>query len=166
VSPTIRRAQRSNLSPHRAETGVRPHSPAMNQRRTIRQLATPAAQGTEIAARPPRVTFATLPPWRRGRLGDTRLKGSTGKRRNIPAQPDARDRREQAKSVWSGRYWDRTSGLCRVKVSDVHTARPSDPGNRGEVPGQRPFWPLIVSPQFSVLSTVMWTRCGRVPEPV
>jgi hypothetical protein len=53
-----------------------------------------------------------------------------------------------------------------VKVSDVHIARPSDPGNRGEVPGQRPFWPLIVSRQFSVLFTVMWTRCGRGPEPV
>jgi hypothetical protein len=32
-----------------------------------------------------------------------------------------------------------------VKVSDVHIARPSDPGNRGEVPGQRPFWPDTVS---------------------
>jgi len=40
------------------------------------------------------------------------------------------------------------------------------PGNRGEVPGQRPFWRLIVSRQFSVLFTVKWTRCGRGPEPV
>ncbi len=42
-----------------------------------------------------------------------------------------------------GRYWDRPDAplavrdLCRVKASDVHIAHPSDPHDRGKVPGQR-----------------------------
>ncbi len=60
-----------------------------------------------------------------------------------------------------GRYWDRTSDLCRVKVSKGSFARLQ---NRGiAATGLVPLGssPLIVSHRFAVVSNVMWTRCGR-----
>ena len=72
------------------------------------------------------------------------------------------------RNLWetrSGRYWDRTSDLCRVKVSETLLVRRHNQGDHREVPGQRPFWRLIVSRQLSVHFTVLWTWCGREPEP-
>ncbi len=60
-----------------------------------------------------------------------------------------------------GRYWDRTSDLCRVKVCRVVSARPPVKGRGGRVPGRRVIRLLVISRQLSVNFIVMWTRCGR-----
>ena len=65
----------------------------------------------------------------------------------------------------NGRYWDRTSDLCRVKVSGGYFARLRDRAARVIGLVQSGFLPLIVSRRFSVILTVMWTRCGRDPGP-
>lgn len=67
--------------------------------------------------------------------------------------------------VWDGDRAVAGIDLCSVKVSETLNAGPYNQCDRGEMPGQRPFWRLIAPRQISVLFTVMWTRCGREPKP-
>ena len=64
-----------------------------------------------------------------------------------------------------GRYWDRTSDLCSVKVSGGSFARLQNRGYTATGLVHYGFPPLIVSHRFAVVSGVMWTRCGRESPP-
>jgi hypothetical protein len=65
-----------------------------------------------------------------------------------------------------GRYWDRTSDLCRVKVSGGHFARLENRRDTATGLVSHGFRTLSVVRWFSVVLSVMWTRCGRRPVEV
>jgi len=59
------------------------------------------------------------------------------------------------------RHSDRTSDLCRVKVSKGSFARLQNRGIAARRLVPLGFSPLVVSRCFSVVFSVVWTRCGR-----
>ena len=60
-----------------------------------------------------------------------------------------------------GRYWDRTSDLCSVKVSHDRFARLQDLADTARGLVHHGFPHLIVSHYLSAVFSIMWTRCGR-----
>ena len=60
-----------------------------------------------------------------------------------------------------GRYWDRTSDLCRVKVPGGLSTHSQNRADAAESLALLSFLLHIIAQRFSALLAVMWTRCGR-----